>query len=351
LNELKAKQRSLEPSILNDQLKPRQSFLKMEIDRIQKENRNHILLVQVGMFYEIYDVGNYLDEISLLLNLRIGVHKKAVEAKHRYNRFAGFPMSELKKYLKQLLDNGKTVALVTQMEPHPISDVIRRKVSRIFTPGTILEEDSEFLKIENNFLLTLYMKSRTSKTVGLSWIDVSTGEFFMDEIKAIDLQSEIARIQPNEIIVQASLMKSSNLVSKAITAENTNFVISIRPDELFDSESAQSHLAKILVNSDPANLILANEPSHVLRKYPEMQRIASVALIAYLQESFPAVLPPIRSPFDLRAEQVMKIDHHTFQSLEITHSQREKTRAGSLLAVIETAKTAGGKRLFNSRIS
>lgn len=145
--------------------------LKKELDALQSQHPNHILLVQVGMFYEIYDCGNYLDEVSNLLNLRIAHHKSSDSINdHRYMRFAGFPMVSLKSYLPTLLTSGKSVAIVNQTVKDSLSNTVSRRVARIITPGTVLDE-LDTLTNENNFILAIRSNHSTrSKRIGLTWL-------------------------------------------------------------------------------------------------------------------------------------------------------------------------------------
>jgi MutS domain I len=138
--------------------------LKREIDQLQTQYPNHVLLVQVGMFYEIY---NNVDEIAQILGLRIANNKTRHDGQDCFNRFAGFPTISLKSHLECLVQHGKTVAIATQQKQSPPqSDVIIRKVTRIVTPGTMIDElDSK--DQENHYLLSLFSCAPLTKANSL----------------------------------------------------------------------------------------------------------------------------------------------------------------------------------------
>jgi DNA mismatch repair protein MutS len=317
--------------------------LRQQINRIQTQYPSHIILTQVGMFYEI--IGDYIEEICSILNLRIGSRKVLSEDP----RMAGFPVYELNKYANCLLKHGKSVCIVDQMEQHPTSDVTPRKVVRILTPGTLLD-DGEFTSIDNNFLLSVYRKSKTSKTLGLSWIDISTGEFLMTDSSLSDFPNFISRIQPKEIIVSESLNCWSDSLNRLLKpTEIENIVLTVKSDNFFISSTAEAHLASVVIANEPQKQILKTTPSMVLKNIPEPQLKSAIGLVAYIQENFPTICPPIRTPLNVNSE-TMQIDFNTIQALEIIQTQKNRQREGSLISVMATTRTPGGKRLLASRI-
>lgn len=315
--------------------------LKREIDDIQVMNPDRILLVQVGMFYEIY--GNYVDEIAEILGLRIGIHKGAEGSDHRFSRFAGFPTVSLRSHLNVLLQHGKTVAIVDQTKPNPASDVIVRKVTRIITPGTLMD-DSDLKNDENNFLLSIYPKEG-QKSFGLAWIDVSTGEFNISSCNQKQLADELTRIQPNEVLVSPDLGQEPLSILK-----EAGPLVTTRPTHIYTSDSSQAQLANLIISNDPSKLIFASRPKDVIKGLKPLQAEAAGALLSYLEEIFPSSKPSIRSPIELATNDTMILDSRTVESLEITKTQRENNRRGSLLYTLDKTKTAVGHRLLASRL-
>jgi DNA mismatch repair protein MutS len=321
--------------------------LKREVDALQALHPNHVLLVQVGMFYEIYDCGNYLQEIADLLNLRIGVHKNALSSDHRYCKFAGFPMHQLKNYLKILILHGKTVGIVNQYTANPSSDIIRRRVTRIVTPGTLLEDDVDSFEVSNNFLLSIFhSKTSISKQIGLAWTDISTGEFYVSKSKLNDLRNEIYRIQPREILIPKDMLLNKDI---ALIFKEYDCLVTERTEENYAANNADQTFLSILNQASPMeNSTLS--PKSTQKRLTEHQRMAAIGLVAYLQENFPFELPSVRIP-QMENKEVVIMDPNTFQALEITHTQRENSKKGSLLSVLNVAKTPMGQRLLRARLS
>ena len=149
---------------------------------------DHLLLVQVGSFYEIYEIpGNVTHDFNTivhLLNLRIARKK----IRNDFIKFAGFPMVKAKEYIELLIRNNITVALADQTGKDLSSKtkLFVRNITRIITPGTLLADD-DFEVAENNFLLCIGLDDvkteqyGDSRPIGLAWVDISTGEFYLNQ--------------------------------------------------------------------------------------------------------------------------------------------------------------------------
>ncbi|KAJ3276394.1 Mismatch repair protein msh3 [Terramyces sp. JEL0728] len=296
--------------------------LKKELDTLQEQHPNHVLLVQVGMFYEIYDCGNYLDEISNLLNLRIAHHKSSDSNNdHRYMRFAGFPMVSLKSYLPTLLSNGNSVAIVNQSQKDNLSNTITRRVARIITPGTVLDELDT---------------------------DISTGEFYFSNSTIKELQSELVRIQPKEILITEELAERQDIIKEL---ENQNAVITKKPKEFFISEESKVLLSNAIVANEPARAILAVSHGEILKGLKPLVLEAAAGILSYISENFPEINPVVHPPLEIETKNTLKLNSISIQSLEIIRNLRDRTRAGSLISVIDNTKTSSGSRLLASRLT
>lgn len=123
----------------------------------------------------------------------------------------GFPLMHLNKYLKKLVqENGRFVALCEEfMRSRTLGPKggFDRRVARIVTPGTLIDEP--FLNpYENNYLLSVsseHVGGNGEKCYGLAWMDVSTGEFFAKHIPIGTLRDELVRISPKEVVVHESM--------------------------------------------------------------------------------------------------------------------------------------------------
>lgn len=352
----KADKKSLSATLINDSdmdeynntlftqgsIKKTHTNLKKQIDAIQAQHPTHILFVQVGMFYEIY--GEYMEEMASLLGLRVAVHKSSSNETedHRYHKFTGFPMISLRNHLDTLLANGKTVAIVDQLRPIPPSTTILRKVTRIITPGTLVDEN-DLKDNDNNFLLSVYPTEK-GNSVGLAWLDVSTGEFNLSISTINQLMDDITRIQPKEILIPSNNESLLNMI------KDSGALITCKPAHFFSSQDSLARLATVIISNDPAKAIFASSPDDVLKGLKPSQPQAAGALLTYLAETFPSSAPSIRTPLEVFAKDSMKLDACTIDSLEITHTQRDRSKKGSLLSVLDKTKTAAGHRLLSARM-
>jgi DNA mismatch repair protein MutS len=291
-----------------------------------------------------------LDDIASLLGLRVGVHKAppGVPQDHRFQRFAGFPKIALRNHLDVLIANGKTVAIVDQLKPTATSDVITRKVVRIVTPGTLLDE-GDLKSSDNNFLLSIYPKLK-SRSIGLAWTDVSTGEFNIASTTFKQLQDELARIQPKEIIAPLELLVCNQDLESILTS--TSALITRKPQLLFTNTASLEKLSKIIISNDPSKAIFASRPADVLKSLKPLQSDAACGLIGYLKETFPDIGGDLslRTPSEVSSGGTMKIDSISLESLEIIKTQRQKTKKGSLISILDRTKTAAGHRLLSMRL-
>ncbi|KAJ3262565.1 hypothetical protein HK103_000094 [Boothiomyces macroporosus] len=275
--------------------------LKKELDALQSQHPNHILLVQVGMFYEIYDCGNYLDEVSNLLNLRIAHHKSSDSINdHRYMRFAGFPMVSLKSYLPTLLTSGKSVAIVNQT-----------------------------------------VKDSLSNT------DVSTGEFYFAQSTTRELRNELVRIQPKEILLSERIAERHDIMAEL---DDCSALVTKRPEELFTSQKSSVLLSSAIVAADPVHGLMAKSHLDVLKGLTPTIVEAAGGLMSYIGENFPDVKPVVQPPIEIDPKNILKLDPISIKSLEILRNLRDNTRKGSLLSVVDNTKTSAGSRLLASRL-
>ncbi len=161
--------------------------------RIKSMYKEHILFFRVGDFYETFgeDAKLVSRELNIVLTRR---------SKDEPVPMAGVPHHALDAYLSRLVKKGYSVAICEQLEdPKKAKGLVKRDVVRIVTPGTLVEDS--LLGVENNFLMGIY---GSENRYGFAALDISTGEFFGGELNKYDLQAEIMRLSPSEILVNAT---------------------------------------------------------------------------------------------------------------------------------------------------
>src|SRR5579862_1025686 len=161
------------------------------------EHPGVLLAMRVGDFYEFY--GD--DATVAAQDLEITLTGREDGGNGRVPR-AGVPFHSVEKYLARLLAKGLKVALCDQLEdPKAAKGLVKRGVTRVLTPGTVLE-DSMLASGQNNFLAAICVMDGRA---GLATLDPSTGEFVVTEVPGEAAQElllqELARIRPTELLV------------------------------------------------------------------------------------------------------------------------------------------------------
>lgn len=299
---------------------------------IKKEHEEQILLFRLGDFYEMFftDAEIASRELEIVLTARDGGSEKIP--------MCGVPYHAVNNYIARLLSRGYSVAICDQMEdPKQAAGIVRREVTRIITPGTVLgdligDED------QNNYLASIVLcKNR----IGFAYIDVSTGEFYLTECDESEQQwidSELQRVHPVECLM----------------------VDEMYPPSLWQETSPRSNIK--FINLDPGIYTPGQAQDLIRRQYEvlsldgfglqNMQAavIAAGAILAYLEETQKTRLIHIQMPRLYDKQQSMGMDAFTRRNLELVSTMREDKREGSLLGVLDHCKTAMGRRLMRKWI-
>ncbi|KAJ6574843.1 muts domain V-domain-containing protein [Mycena capillaripes] len=311
-----------------------------------------VLLTRVGKFYESYFDQSY--EVARLLNIKLTYRKWD----GRSIPFCGFPLQHIDKYLKVLVQQHRRFVALCEEFPRYRDGasgvvVFDRRVARVVTPGTLIDE-SFLNQYENNYLLAISQRP-DAREVGLAWIDVSTGEFYSKPATYDVLRDELARIGPREIVLDKSLELEKPLQLGHVLAEEMHCVSYITPsidaDEVpvvdapvvqakqDDSEDALSATPVDDVTEDVARF-----PS--LTEFTSQERAAITLLTTYLHANLLDHMPKLTMPAREGSAARMQIDSHTIKALEIRESIREGGVKGSLLSVVKRTSTSSGTRLL-----
>ncbi|KAI6153410.1 muts domain V-domain-containing protein [Pisolithus tinctorius] len=312
---------------------PRNALAK-EILTNLKNFPHCILLTRVGQFYESYF--DQAEEVASLLGIKL---TSRVWDKQNIT-MCGFPLMHLDKYLKVLvLHHKRFVAMCEEFPLHKPDQkpAFERRVVRVITPGTLIDEP--FLDhCQNNYLLAVAssLSSNSEKdtgTIGLAWIDVSTGEFFTKILPLEGLKDHLARICPREIVLPDELKScADHPVRKAI--EDEDILVAYTPL----SATVRSPL------DDPPS------DSSISGTYTAHELEAVNILTNYMRLNLLEHMPQLSNPSREGMEERMHIDSHTTEALEIRESAREGGTAGSLLSVVKRTVTSSGTRLLSRRL-
>ncbi len=309
-----------------------------QYEDIKKNFPDTIVFFQLGDFYEAFNKDAQL--ISKVLNITLT--SRGMGARNKRIPLAGVPVKAIDSHLKKLIDNGFKVAIVDQLEDAkklPSGRIVKRGVTRVVTPGTVFEttilDDSV-----NNFMLSLVINER-QKILGLSFVDVSTGEFLVTEMKENVLErfkDEFTRFNPKEIIIPETNKKGPLQLSiENMINLSSGTMISPVNDTIFNIETARETLLdhfKVRTLSGFG----CDSMSEGIR--------ASGAVISHLvmlKHDFPSNLTSLKL-IDDRSSLIL--DSNTQRNLEIIRNAFDGHIKGSLLSVYSGIFSSSGARLL-----
>ncbi|MBQ2934558.1 MAG: DNA mismatch repair protein MutS [Clostridia bacterium] len=300
---------------------------------IKEANQDCIIFYRLGDFYEMFfdDAIKGSEELELTLTGRdCGLDERAP--------MCGVPFHSAEGYIARLVEKGYKVAICEQVEdPATAKGIVKRDIVRIVTPGTVIE--GEMLdEGRNNYLASVYEKSGK---MGVCFADASTGEAHVTELSGEDmyteLQNEIMRFAPSEILIDAKL--KDRLAS--FLEEKTTAAISIRDDIHFDTTATEALLCQNFGVISPENVGI---------EVGSVSQSVLGAVIDYLQENGKTGTIAIKNVNIYTSAQFMGLDVTAVRNLELCETMRTKSKRGSLLGVLDKTKTAMGKRLMRSYV-
>ncbi len=298
--------------------------------RLKARFPDKILFYRMGDFYEMFHEDAKV--ASQVLGLALTSRSKGDGAVP----MAGIPHHSADTYIRRLIKAGHNVAICEQVEdPATAQGLVDRDIVRVITPGTYTDE--KFLdSTANNYLLAI---APGRALAGIAWADLSTGEFFVCEVPLSEVPGEVRRISPNEMLIAESVPERYPEFLEKVEAVAGSLPVARRPDWEFEREGAYRSLTSHFGTSNLAGFGVEDFARGVG---------AAGAVLAYLDETQKGALGQIRSIKPVRRENCLLIDANAVHSLELTETQRLGEREGSLLAAIDSTKTAMGSRLLRS---
>ncbi len=308
---------------MSDDLTP----IRKQYLALKNQYPDTILFFRLGDFYETFDADaeTVARELDIVLTSRpVGKGQRAP--------LAGVPYHAVDRYLAQLVEKGYRVAVAEQMvDPSTVKGIVPREVTRVVTPGTVVEP--EMLDEKRANYLAAWVESEGR--VGLAHCDITTGEFAVAQIESIAAaQQELTRINPRECLHPQS-------ASAPINASTTIHFTPI-PDWRFEISHSRQALLDHFEVSTLAGFGIDGQ-SLAIR--------AAGAIGQYLRETQPGALALLSSLRAYATDRFMALDPATRRNLELTETLRERKTHGSLLGVIDATRTAMGGRLLRAWIS
>ena len=321
--------------ILPEDLTPAmQKFLETK-----RENPDCLLLYRMGDFYETF----FEDAVTMSRELEITLTGRECGKLGRIP-LAGIPVKALDGYLEKLVNKDIKVAICEQLEdPKLVKGIVKRGVVRIITAGTLYE--SNLLKQNNNNYMCAIFEEKGKW--GFAYTDISTGEFKTTQLNYETLLTELARIQPSEVVAQTKKLKlepfqivpeeSVDLSDEIIQNYNCSKV----PARIFEENFAKNNLKQVLKISS-LDAIGYNTCPIGFR--------TAAGLLAYIWENMKEGFPKFEKIETYELTDYVSIDAGTRKNLELTETMREKNKYGSLLWAVDKTVTNMGARLLRTWI-
>jgi DNA mismatch repair protein MutS len=301
---------------------------------IKKQYPDVILMFRLGDFYEMFaeDAETAAQALQITLTSREYVRGERIA-------MCGVPHHSVDRYVARLIAAGHRVALCDQIEdPRFAKGIVRRKVTRVVTPGTVLE-DSMLEAKANNYLAAVSAsgEAREGAAFGLAVCDISTGEFAVTEIGGPDaarrLSEELDRLGPRELLLPERLAGAWD----GWLSQGRAWTLTPVAAEGFARKGARQAL-------------LDHFAVHSLRGFGceglEQAIEAGRLVLEYLKHRHIDAAQHIRSMTTYSTAEYMCLDPTARRNLELTQSMWEGGRARTLLAVLDSTCTAMGGRLL-----
>ena len=291
---------------------------------IKSQYPDAILFFRLGDFYETFDQD--AETASRELDIVLTSRKVAKDVRIP---MAGIPYHAMENYLARLIDKGYHVAICDQVGNQPINGLVPRKVTRVITPGTILEPGL-LPGDANNYLACAVIHDDRA---GVAYVDISTGEFAATEINSSDIdtavRAELMRLRPAEI-----LHVDAETFDDGMPGFATPW-----PGWRFETERCRQVLQDHFGTASLDGFGLQGLPLAIS---------AAGGIVQYLEATQATSLKLLTALSTYQLKEFMTLDAATRRNLELTETIRGSSKAGALLGVLDHSVTPmGGRLLFH----
>ncbi|MAE27570.1 MAG: DNA mismatch repair protein MutS [Planctomycetes bacterium] len=296
--------------------------------RAKKEQPAALLFFRMGDFYELFHDDAVV--ASRELGLALTARSKGDDA----IPMAGVPVKSAEGYILKLVRRGHRVAICEQVsDPRTTKGIVDRAIVRVVTAGTLTEEEALDAR-RANFLAALHV---TEGGAGLAWVDVSTGRFFVAEAPTERLEDELARVGAAEALISTDLANAHPRAEELARRALDQGLVEREAWEFDRTGALRALKAQFQVSTLEGFGIDDDSPC-----VP-----AAGALLAYLEETQRGSCSHLTAPRRFDGTRHLVLDRATRSCLELTATQRDGSRAGTLLDVIDGTQTPMGGRLLH----
>ena len=310
---------------INDVSPMMQNYLETK-----KEYPDSILFYRIGDFYEMF----FDDAVQVSRELELVLTGKSCGMEERAP-MCGVPFHAADTYISRLVSKGYKVAICEQVEdPKLAKGLVKREVIKVVTPGTNINSltlDSG----KNNYLMCICYQDNG---IGISVVDVSTGEFLVSELSSVNQISDyLGRFDPSEIICNNAFSVQSDLLNSI--KEKYSIPVTVLDNAVFEEKTATGEVLRQFKVKSLIGLGLDSMIPGVL---------AAGASLIYLHDTQKTDLGNLSEIHPYIADKYMMLDSSSRRNLELTETIRDKQKKGSLLGVLDRTKTAMGGRLLRT---
>ena len=291
---------------------------------VKEQHQNELLFFRLGDFYEMF----FEDALTASRELNITLTKRAGSGDNI--PMCGVPYHSVEGYIAKLVQKGYRIAICEQMEdPRFAKGIVERKVIKIITPGTAMNE--QVLEDKHNRYLVLLREEQQELCLAVA--DVSTGEcrWFqaLGQDKLLEIQEQLYRLQPAELVLTNAFTEQEQLL-----------------------EWVHSKLPECTITNYQE---AASEQPYFPQHFPSVQVAPLVEqtvelLLCYLHNTVMADLSHINQLSEIVRDSFMQLDATAIRNLELVRSMADGSKRGTLLGVLDFTKTSMGARRLRSWI-
>lgn len=295
--------------------------LMKQYNQFKSQHPDAILLFRVGDFYETFG------EDAILTSQILGiVLTRRANGSASYIELAGFPHHSIDAYLPKLVRAGHRVAICEQLEdPKMTKTIVKRGVVELVTPGVSVN-DKVLEQKENNFLASVFYDK---KNIGIAFVDISTGEFYLSEGTREYIDKLLQNYKPSEVVI----LKTQ--ISQFKESFGDKFLLAPFDDWVFTTDYANEVLLKHFQTSSLKGFGVETLTDGI---------VAAGAALHYLYETQNYKIQHINKIKRIEEELYVWLDRFTIRNLELVQSYNEN--AVTLLQILDKTQTPMGSRML-----
>lgn len=322
-----------------------------------KYGENTIVMMQVGSFFELYDIdinSKYLYKIADICNIQISKKNKSILDVSRSNPImAGFPLYVLNKYIQLIIQNNYTVVLIEQVTEPPEP---QRKITEIISPSTNININSK----KSNYIMVLYYEEINNLLItGITGVDLTTGRSFIYENGSSKSDPQytldesyrlITTYNPCEILILSDDEVKDETKKKILNIINSN-TNSALIHKKWNNYELNSHMKKIDYQNKILEKSFINKTMLSIIEYLNLEkyslgRLSFCCLLQFAYEHNNDIIKELKIPDLLDNSKNLSIEYNSALQLNIISTNSNEK---PLIDILNRCNTAFGSRIFKER--